>query len=654
MPEPRDSILGRVALLAVAVGLLSVRGQARYAGGNGTAQDPYRLAAADDLITLGDNPEDYDKHFVLMADIDLDPNRPEGRVFDRAVIAPYGESLRRGRQAVMFAGVFDARGYRILNMTLTGGGYLGLFGCLAQSGVVLNVGLERIHVVGTDDRAGGLVASNGGTIANSYSTGVLQGPRYLGGLAGESRGAIANSYSAVALRGTEIVGGLVGENRGTIANSYSVGVVTAGHSAGGLLGQNYGGTVSNCFWDTTASKRTGSAGGVGLTTPQMRQRSSFTGWGFVGEQEFAAGGVWQMPEDGGCPVLGIFRGYSPPEPNGNGSPEHPYLITTAADLGMLCYRPAACYQLTADIDLAPLVWSMAVVPVFAGRLDGQGCRLVNLTVTGGGALGLFGCLTRSAVVSGLTLADANVAGTGNWVGPLAGSNWGTVMNCRSAGVVSGTGWSLGGLVGENDGVITDSHTTGAVSGTGWSMGGLVGSNWGTLSNSSSTNSVSGIQNIGGLVGENRGLVSTSCSAGPVTGFGYAGGLVGCNWGGVANTYSTSAVGGNETLGGLVGWNSFDAVLADSYSTGAVTGFASAGGLVGYNDATVSNSFWDTDTSRRATSAGGTGKTTAEMQKAGTFLRAGWDFLGEAANGTDDLWWIDEGRDYPRLAWEATP
>jgi hypothetical protein len=45
-------------------------------------------------------------------------------------------------------------------------------------------------------------------------------------------------------------------------------------------------------------------------------------------------------------------------------------------------------------------------------------------------------------------------------------------------------------------------------------------------------------------------------------------------------------------------------------------------------------------------------TTAEMQTASTFLNAGWHFAGETANGTADLWWILEGKDYPRLWWEA--
>ena len=31
---------------------------------------------------------------------------------------------------------------------------------------------------------------------------------------------------------------------------------------------------------------------------------------------------------------------------------------------------------------------------------------------------------------------------------------------------------------------------------------------------------------------------------------------------------------------------------------------------------------------------------------------GWDFLGETANGTHDIWTIDEGKDYPRFVAEV--
>jgi hypothetical protein len=43
-----------------------------------------------------------------------------------------------------------------------------------------------------------------------------------------------------------------------------------------------------------------------------------------------------------------------------------------------------------------------------------------------------------------------------------------------------------------------------------------------------------------------------------------------------------------------------------------------------------------------------------MKMAKTFLDAGWDFVGETANGTADIWWINGDKDYPRLWWELTP
>jgi len=62
-----------------------------------------------------------------------------------------------------------------------------------------------------------------------------------------------------------------------------------------------------------------------------------------------------------------------------------------------------------------------------------------------------------------------------------------------------------------------------------------------------------------------------------------------------------------------------------------------------------DSFWDTQTSGQVTSDGGTGKTTAEMQMESTFTDAGWDFVAESVNGTEDIWSICEGVDYPKLA-----
>ena len=85
----------------------------------------------------------------------------------------------------------------------------------------------------------------------------------------------------------------------------------------------------------------------------------------------------------------------------------------------------------------------------------------------------------------------------------------------------------------------------------------------------------------------------------------------------------------------------------------VSGNGHVGGLVGNSNRNDMwwYSFWDIETSGQSISAGGIGKTTVEMQTASTFLEAWWDFVDETANGTEDIWWIDEGQDYPRLWWE---
>lgn len=44
-----------------------------------------------------------------------------------------------------------------------------------------------------------------------------------------------------------------------------------------------------------------------------------------------------------------------------------------------------------------------------------------------------------------------------------------------------------------------------------------------------------------------------------------------------------------------------------------------------------------------------GKTTAQMQGKSTFLGAGWDFVGESPSGTEGIWIICDGLDYPEFA-----
>jgi len=87
----------------------------------------------------------------------------------------------------------------------------------------------------------------------------------------------------------------------------------------------------------------------------------------------------------------------------------------------------------------------------------------------------------------------------------------------------------------------------------------------------------------------------------------------------------------------------------------VTGNSSVGGLVGRNDyGTVNGSFWDTETSGQATSDGGTGKNTTEMQDIATFSGAAWDITAVANPSTRNssyIWNIVDDETYPFLSWQ---
>ncbi|MBN1817987.1 MAG: hypothetical protein JW828_11555, partial [Sedimentisphaerales bacterium] len=115
-----------------------------YGGGSGTEEDPYQIGTAEELIALGQTIEDYDKCFVLTADINL-----SGNTFNRAVIAPdMDDTNYSGYNSTPFTGVFDGGGHQILNLKIEGDWYLGLFGQLSSSAVISNLGLENVDIHG--------------------------------------------------------------------------------------------------------------------------------------------------------------------------------------------------------------------------------------------------------------------------------------------------------------------------------------------------------------------------------------------------------------------------------------------------------------------------------------------------------------------------
>ncbi len=249
--------------------------ETKYGGGTGEPNDPYQIATAEDLVLLGNSPEDYDKHFILTADIDLDPNLPGCKVFDKAVI---GE----------FKGVFEGNGHTVSRMTIIGGSNLGLFEKLATTAKITNLDMEEIYVCGSYF-SGGLVGYNRGSITNCRLSGSIssgsaeRGSRLgllvgnnlgkishcevygtvtagdlfwrIGGLAGENSNSVANCHSSCSLvinsiyAGTGYYGGLIGFNSGAINRCYATGDISYGkysENVGGLAGYNSG-SIIGCY-----------------------------------------------------------------------------------------------------------------------------------------------------------------------------------------------------------------------------------------------------------------------------------------------------------------------------------------------------------------------------------------------------------------------
>ena len=333
----------------------------------------------------------------------------------------------------------------------------------------------------------------------------------------------------------------------------------------------------------------------------------------VAFEPFPNGGIINMGAYGGTDEAsrspsGLHAKYG----GGTGDPNNPYLIYTSEQLNTIGAEPNDWdkhFKLMADIDLSEYSYDDALIgpdgdsndPAFQGTsftgvLDGNGHAISNLTITGQSYLGIFGRTEYQAQIKNLSIVDVNITGT-DYIGGLIGFNNGSITTCRTAGFISGN------------------------------------------------------NRVGGIAGRNWGSINASLNEAAVTGYNDVGGLTAGNYGRITDSYNTGAVSSNSDVGGLVGENY--GTIDKCYSTGAVSGERTFGGFVSFNweNAIITSSFWDMETSGQTSSTSGTGKTTAEMQTASTFLGAGWDFVGETENGIEDIWWIDEGQDYPRLWWE---
>jgi hypothetical protein len=291
--------------------LLTAPVQAKYSGGTGEPNNPYQIADANDMNEIGVDPNDWDKHFVMVNDINL-----SGIVYSRAVIAPDTNNSTNGFQGDMFEGVFDGNGHTISNFTCESVDvdYVGLFGavndvnaqimglrmvdpnidagsgssagrtigCLVanlESGTISNCIIEGCSVLGAEPLGGMVGRSISGLITDCYaqgsvigtyvsddvgilvglswhgdvincsSAGFAQGRWDVGGLVGNlSYGIMKNCYSQADANGEGAVGSLIGHHYYSVTtNSWSSGNASGLYGIGGLLGENVYSTASDCY-----------------------------------------------------------------------------------------------------------------------------------------------------------------------------------------------------------------------------------------------------------------------------------------------------------------------------------------------------------------------------------------------------------------------
>ncbi len=573
--------------------------------GDGTSDSPYQIATLNNLYWITQHSESWSSYFIQMSDIDASVTSTWNGGSGFPVIGSY---------SIDFTGNYDGLGHVISNLYIKGATVTGLFRNTGSPSVIKNLGLVNEEISGVG-QTGGLIGNNGAntTVSNCFTTGTVSGTSTVGGLIGYSytnaliencystctvnsdggydgglvghnnAGTIMNSYARGSVNGTSYVGGLVGANNGTVLNSYSTGLVFGtSDGVGGLVGYTYpnGPAVTNSFWDKQTSGQQTSSGGIAKVSIEMKVAPLYTnaGWDFMDETSNGSNNYWGInnAENDGYPFLS-WQGYTnKPTPEGAGTLDNPYQISTVIDLYWLTQSPSAwgsgvCFIQTADIDASNSnTWDNNDgftrignnTTNFSGTYDGKGHTISGIYVYRPDAYyyGLFGITGASSKIMNLGVINVNITGTN----------------------------SIGALVGGNKGAVYNSYSTGAIHGDNFS---------------------------GGLIGVS------------------AGGII-------SNSYSTCSVSANLVpcgIAGLIGYCQNGANVSNSFAAGLLTGTGLLNGLnSGDNNFTITNCFWDTETTGTSTSAGGTGKTTAEMKTESTFTDAGWDFNTVwVINGTDN-------------------
>ena len=276
-------------LLVLSVGVLSIEARAEtsgFAGGSGTADDPYLIETAAQLDSVRN---DLEAHYKLTADI----------VFAAEDFAENGAYYNKkagwkpiGTSSAPFTGTFDGDKHSITGLFIdisasSLGSPWGLFGSLSGATI------QNLNMVDTN-------------IASSTSQTVIGGTFYMGSICGQAdnstiigcsnTGIIKESYA-----GSSYIGGVCGyASDSTISSCSNSGTATsdAGNNLiGGICGYASNSTISLCVNTSSLNGRGGSEiGGICGSVENNSKITSCSNSGAIGgyisyDRQGMAGGI---------------------------------------------------------------------------------------------------------------------------------------------------------------------------------------------------------------------------------------------------------------------------------------------------------------------------------------------------------------------------
>ena len=398
-----------------------------FAGGAGTAEDPWQIATAEQLDRVR---EDLTAHYVLAADIDLSgyENWSPIGAFQSKSDAPEDAEIPHPDYA--FTGSFDGAGHTISNLTITGEAPMGvgLFGCAAgtENGAAFighftlkNVAVSGMYLVG-------------GAVGLQF----MNCPVFDVQLVGENH-----------LTGMQGIGGIVGTGFDLISDCGATADITALGDDGACAGLIAGGTTMSSIKNCSVTGGSITAEGSGT-------------WGFGA----LCGAPWGAAEITDCKVSGTVITVSG---------EHNRLVGGLIGFGG-SYDPSAPGQIT-GCTVEDVTINCSATTDSVGGLIGAGKEMtegsdvmssfivrdcaVSGNIIGGGShvaavVGDPACAVSVDCEGGMTLfSDSNAESLGGVFPAIAGENGTTYVSLFD--VITSDQWTpvwqdyIGAVVGED-------------------------------------------------------------------------------------------------------------------------------------------------------------------------------------------------------------